>query len=450
MKKCIFLLLLVLLAVTMVWAGGVQEQETGSVKSSEQSTKTGEQETVQLTFWNWWGGAREPLMNTVLERFMEEYPWIEVENVIQPWTNREEVLYTAMVSNDPPSLIMASNTEVASFADKGLIQPIDKFVEKRKLNLDMFYDAEISTMYWKGDLYSLPMPTTGSDLFMFINRKMLVEAGYDVDTVPETWSDVREISEKITRKDNRGFLDQIGVGFTGILGLIYTNGGKLVSEDGQTALFDTPQVLEALEFALDYTNDVLGGYQAYNDFLTSPGIEEGQNPFMQGKMGILIHQVPAFFLIEQLAPDLEYNVCLYPYNEKRPEGKNKLPGSFAGWGYVIPETLAEEKVEAAYLLLEWITAEKDGAGYFLFEQGRPSPVKAFNEDPAYNDINAHWNVVIEALENRVPTRITPVTPQIENILNDLYERVMYKEMTPKEGVKWAQEKAQNALDEYFK
>jgi hypothetical protein len=70
-------------------------------------------------------------------------------------------------------------------------------------------------------------------------------------------------------------------------------------------LFDTPQVLEALEFALDYTNDVLGGYQAYNDFLTSPGIEEGQNPFMQGKMGILIHQVPAFFLIEQLAPDLE-------------------------------------------------------------------------------------------------------------------------------------------------
>jgi multiple sugar transport system substrate-binding protein len=88
---------------------------------------------------------------------MEEYPWIEVENVIQPWTNREEVLYTAMVSNDPPSLIMASNTEVASFADKGLIQPIDKFVEKRKLNLDMFYDAEISTMYWKGDLYSLPI-----------------------------------------------------------------------------------------------------------------------------------------------------------------------------------------------------------------------------------------------------------------------------------------------------
>jgi ABC-type glycerol-3-phosphate transport system substrate-binding protein len=64
MKKCIFLLLLVLLAVTMVWAGGVQEQETGSVKSSEQSTKTGEQETVQLTFWNWWGELENPLMNT--------------------------------------------------------------------------------------------------------------------------------------------------------------------------------------------------------------------------------------------------------------------------------------------------------------------------------------------------------------------------------------------------
>jgi hypothetical protein len=40
----------------------------------------------------------------------------------------------------------------------------------------------------------------------------------------------------MTRKDNRGFLDQIGVGFTGILDSYIQMEEKLVSEDGQTAV----------------------------------------------------------------------------------------------------------------------------------------------------------------------------------------------------------------------
>ena len=45
---------------------------------------------VKLTFWHWWGGKREPLMEQIIADFEAEYPWIEVEQVVQPWDRRSE------------------------------------------------------------------------------------------------------------------------------------------------------------------------------------------------------------------------------------------------------------------------------------------------------------------------------------------------------------------------
>ena len=76
------------------------------------------QDKVKLTFWHWWGVQREPLMEQIIADFEAEYPWIEVEQVVQPWDRRSEKILTALAGGNPPEVIMAQRYEVPNWSVK--------------------------------------------------------------------------------------------------------------------------------------------------------------------------------------------------------------------------------------------------------------------------------------------------------------------------------------------
>ena len=153
------------------------------------------QETITLNFWNWWGVQREPLINEMIEQFRAEYPNVEIVNVVQGWDRRAEVVLTAMAS-EPPEVMMVSRAELVRFAAEGLIAPITQYVEEAGLDLGAFYPSELETMYWDGELYSLPMPTAGGETSFYIyNKTLFSEAGLDPENPPSTWQELWEASE---------------------------------------------------------------------------------------------------------------------------------------------------------------------------------------------------------------------------------------------------------------
>ena len=65
--------------------------------------------------------------------------------------------------------------------------------------------------------------------------------------------------------------------------------------------------------------------------------------------------------------------------------------AYGGWGYVVPQNAPHP--DEAWQLVKWLTAEMDGACWFLQQQARPSPMIACNEDPASGDgfrANVGW------------------------------------------------------------
>ncbi|MEZ4637410.1 MAG: hypothetical protein R2856_21050 [Caldilineaceae bacterium] len=63
-------------------------------------------------------------------------------------------------------------------ADEGLILPITSYVESAGIDLNNFYDSEIGNFYYKGELYSMPMPTGGGVAsLMLVNSDMFAAAG---------------------------------------------------------------------------------------------------------------------------------------------------------------------------------------------------------------------------------------------------------------------------------
>lgn len=411
---------------------------------------------VTLEFWNWWGVQRKPLMDEILAQFSQTYPWITVNNVVQPWDRRAEKVLTALASGNPPQVIMATREEIVRFAAEGLIIPITKYVKSRNLNVnEMFYQSEIESMWWKGELYSTPMPTAGGETgLMFIHKPLLQQAGLDPAKPPKTWQELEQAARTTTKRSPAKGIEvmgaDVGTNGTAFIAWLYTNNGAFLSDDLRKITFHSEEGVQTLEWMLKFTNEINGGVENVNDFWQAATGEAGQFPFYQNRLAFWFTNVSAFFHIKNFAPNLQWGLTLRPYNGANPKaGSHGVAALAFGWGYVIPKGLDSDTEEAAYLLVEWITTTEQGACRFMFEQMRPSPLKKCNENPKYKEINPYWDVVKESLARDIPVKITPVQSQLYQALNQQVQEAFFRRKTAKEALAQAAEQAQRVLDEWW-
>jgi multiple sugar transport system substrate-binding protein len=417
------------------------------------------QEQITLDFWNWWGVAREPLINEIIVQFNEEYPNVTINNVVQGWDRRAEVVLTAMASGDAPEVMMATRQEIVRFAAEGLIVPITAYVEEAGLDLSAYYPSELETMYWDGELYTLPMPTAGGETSLYVyNKALFEEAGLDPENPPKTWQELWDASTALTQLSDDGVLEAmaIDVGVTGndFLSWLYTNNGSLYSDDLRTVTFNSPEGIATLEWMVNYVNEFYGGVESRADFMAQTTGETADHPFFQLRQFMWLSNVSVFGHLQNIAPDLAYGVGLRPYNAENPDAKSQgiAPLGF-GWGYVIPTGLDPETERAAYNFVQRLTYDMGedvkGACWFMQQQARPSPLIECNEDPAFYELNPAWDNVKAALESDVALPIVPPQSRILDTLNQYVELAFFGDMSPEEALNTAAAEAQAILDEYW-
>ncbi len=418
---------------------------------------------VTITFMNWWGATREPLMNQVIANFNEICPNITVTNAVQSWDGREQLVATAVASNEPPNLIMTSRTETYQFAYQGLIEPIAGYVEASGIDpASIFYESELGNQVFDGELYTMPLPTAGgiSGLYLY-NKEMFRQAGLDPEDPPDTWQELEEATAAMTELDAFG-IAKLGANILLVNDLsssfvywLYTNDGQLFSDDGRTVLFNSPQGVETLEWMVNFVNEYSDGLEAVRDFMAgAPDLTTADFPLFNELLAIEFVNVSAFGHLQNTDPEMwadpdMWGVALRPYNAENPNAKSAgVSGLAFSWGYTIPVNQPQETKDAAYAFLEFLTTAVDGGCYFMFEQGRPSPVKACNEDPTYYDANPYWDVVLESLEIDVSVSITPVQAQINDILGRAVEEAFYG-ADAQTVLDRAAEESQALLDEFW-
>ena len=411
------------------------------------------QNSVTIDFWNWWDVGRQPLMDSIIAAFQKEFPNITVNNVPQTWDRRDEVVTTALAGGEPPEIIMASRQEIVKFADSGAITPINKYIEAQGINLAAYYDSEIASMWWKDQIYALPMPTAGGETGLyFYNTALFEQAGLDPENPPETWADLDAAAAKLTKLSSDGAIEQLGVNLSvthlAFLGQLYTNNGSLYSEDLKTVTFNNAQGVETLQWMVDFVNKHIGGQQNFLDWEAT--INTGEDPFHQQRLAIQFQNVSQFFHLKNKAPDVPYSVHFRPYNSNNPDAKSQGVAAMSfGWGYIIPNGLDPAVEEAAFNFVKRITYDDSGACTFMLEQERPSPLVSCNERPEFAEMNPHWDKVLQVLASDVSVGVVPVQAEIFATLADHVELVAFGEMSPEEGLNAAAEEAQAILDGYW-
>ena len=415
-------------------------------------------EPVTIQWMNWWGAAREPLMLEIIARFEEEYPYITVENQVQPWDNREQRAATAIASKTPPSLIMVPRVEAQMFAHEGLIVPIDDYIQAKGIDVyDVFYEGDINNCRWADHFWSYPLPSGGVDSsFWLYGKNMLREAGLDPESPPKTWQEVEKAIDATTViKD--GVLEAVGLG--GVTGRfhswLYCNDGKYYSDDSKQLLFNQPEGVETLEWMLKLISEKMGGIEAYNAFGEGVTTMDADYAFYTDKLCFGPYNVSIFGHFRNIAPERfedtdAWGTMLVPYNGNNPKAKaTGLSGFAFSWNQVIPKGLSKEVQDAAYEWLEYFGMRRAGGCWFMFEQARPSPVKACNENPEYYDANPYWDVVLQALAIDISVPVTPVQGQIADLVSEALEEVWFEVKTPKDALDWAYDKTQPILDKFW-
>lgn len=224
-----------LLAVTLASCAG----EPSAEPAPEPTDVTGD-----VTYWHYTIGdsGEDSYWAPVIERFNEQYPNVDVEVVVQPFSGREEALTVSLAGKQAPDVVYFNPDFIPRFAEEGVLEPVTDIVEGD----DDWRESAIDAMAYDGEVYGVPILMNAGMTVCFAD--VLEAAGIEC---PETWDDVSENAPAL--KEAGYFSTQYeGAVQVTLNGTFYTAlaqaGGSVFSDDGSKAAFNSAEGLETLEF----------------------------------------------------------------------------------------------------------------------------------------------------------------------------------------------------------
>ena len=239
MRKFLSVLLLSLIAMTMVFAGG----------SSESSSGEG---PVEITFWYRHKGNEA----IAVEKIIEEYNASQTKyHVTGLSANDAQKVLVAVASGTGPDVYEVASAQFPTFVAQGLLEPLDEYVAADGMDVDeLFVHQAALAGTVDGIRYTLPL--AAYNIEMFYNKDLLAEIGYTEP--PKTIEEMYEMAIKATTLDADGNIDILGYPLFPLLSarweLTYAWGGRWWSEDRTAFTPDNPGNLLALQKNVEYRN----------------------------------------------------------------------------------------------------------------------------------------------------------------------------------------------------
>jgi ABC-type glycerol-3-phosphate transport system substrate-binding protein len=408
---------------------------------------------VKLVLLHAWDEARLPLMEKMRDDFQSRNPNITVEFDLTSTASgmaspRVTKLVASVAGGAPPDVSMIWRGELPALALQGVLQPLDQFIARDRFDPKIYYDAEWQTSRYQNKAYVLPNVSAGGWYLNYYNRDHFKEAGFGPDQAPVTWNDMTNHLKKLTRIEG-GKITRLGGdvtgGAAGFILWVLNNRGRYLSDDGKKVLFDTPETVEAIEWWNGFY-DPIGGRAAVDAFNEGyRGATAAQAPFTVGTKSMQIQNPSQIFHIKANNPNIDFGVALPPHGPRDNGGKSYIRG---GWSYGIPSGVKHPY--ESWLLVKWLSATKEAAGWFMQQQLRPSPMKEVNEDRFYLEkLPTAWPQLLKAMQKDVAVPITPIDADIDRILGQAMNDIAAKKGAVRDIVRQAATDVQRELDTFW-
>jgi multiple sugar transport system substrate-binding protein len=389
-----------------------------------------------------WGDYTAGPWVEILQEFMKLNPDIEVETLNVPAT--PEKLITAVTGGTPPDVFYMDRYLAGEWAARGIIMSLDDYVNASNIvKKERFYKRLLKDVTWRNQMWAIPLHTDCRAFWW--NKDLFTLKGLDPEKPATTWAELEEYSDKVFERDETGKIKYLGFspiagnppGFLQFWIYLWQLGGEYLSEDYNTAIFNSPQGVEALTWMV-YMTDKYGGIDEIAEFLQPPGVGPGMDVF---NLGFLAQQIHGQWMVANYArysPDLKYGLASFPV----PPG-GKAVNYIGGWTYVIPKGVKHP--DESWKWIEFTMTDKNMLKLVLYGGHIPA-----YEDLAFSDAWLQGDPKRELFANEVKVgRWVPVTPGVAEMFSiqiRLLDEALHHLKTPKEALDEAAAAVQEVLD----
>ncbi len=132
----------------------------------------------EITFWHFWGGEDRAVVEHVAEQFNRSQTKYRVRPIAMPGNNLNAKLFLSVAGGDPPDLVNQDDPVLADWADRGLIQPLDKLMTQAELNRirQWLFPASDALSTHNEQFFAI---CNGLDIrALYVNRTALSQAGF--------------------------------------------------------------------------------------------------------------------------------------------------------------------------------------------------------------------------------------------------------------------------------
>lgn len=435
MKKVMSLFLVGLLSISLVACGGNNTVNSGKTDNSDSETSTPDSGQLKgkIEWVNWMGefpGGAE----SIIEKFNEEYPDIEVESVSVGFADvRKQIIsrYAAAQDADVYQLNMPWAKELV---DLGALEPLDEL-----MSADDTFDASklVQEPMQKIDGNSYMLPLTAMHFVLFYNEDHFKEAGLEA---PTTWEEMKAAAKKLTDPDNNRYGLTLSMSSSGaangpilsIYPMLYSAGGRTM-KDGK-ANINTPEMLKTLTLFDDL----------YADEVFLPGVltkaaNQSIDDFISGTASMMIQPSTHINTVRNSGTDMNFGVVAVPVPEEGGVPATRLHGWEVGIGS------GSENKELAWTFISWLTSEEINAWIAEKAGQLPANLNAsadyINDDPL---IKKTFEMMSE-LEVVEELMLTPKSTDTWRVFTEEVQKMFLDDISPEEAV----ENIQKGWDDIF-
>jgi len=357
----------------------------------------------------WWQFWTDPDVKPVIEAMVAEFeaanPDIEVKLTDLTWSNGHEKIVIAFASGTGPDVVELGSDWIAQFADNDRLADLSSGIAP-----DSGEYQGWSMATYRDRVYAHPW-ILGTRV-LYVNRDLIVRAGYDEVFVPISWPDLKAAAYKIDSLDE----DIYGWGsnvaekhrlYKKFLPFFWSSGATIISDDdNRFCLVSSMAAIEALTF-----------YKELHDSCGFIANQRGlDDTFLDGKIGFIISGdwLLKRVKLENRKIDLVSTLIPGP----------KFPGkSFMGGEFLAINADSEHK-DAAMKLIKFVTLPENQVRFCKASYMANPSSRLAQEDAHFSD-NPHLQTFIKQLWSAKHPPVDPNWVYMETALEEAVEDALF-------------------------
>ncbi len=426
------LALITLLSLVACSANGTRQVSSASTNGSDGEGK----DKIVMKYWYAWGGKIQETKQNLVEQFNQSQDRIEVIAEYQgTYADLHAKTQAAFAAKNYPAVMDLEIASTGIFARSGMLEDLTPFAErdKEEVKIEDFHPGLMGNSYVDGKLYGLPFMRSTPILYM--NVTMLKEAGLD-PSGPKTWEELEEYGRRLKEKGKLALTMPADIWY--YEAFVAQSGGQMLSDDGKSAAFNSPEGVEPVEFWKRMVNE---GYIKIPTGEEASGVadKDWANQISAMKFSSTANVAANMEVAE--GNGFEMMTTFMPANRSYgvPTGGAHL---------VMLAGLSEEEKEAAWEFIKWMTAKEQTIYQHKNTGYLPTRLSAMESEElqALYEEYPQYKVAIDQLEYARPRPMENAYPEVTTILKQAIEKaILDPNVSPQEALDEAAEKANQLL-----